>query len=595
MSTIGGSGREGREGERGEMGVCGCGGRVTSGIRTHRLHIAVCLPPQSASTASSRIMPLSPAQLVAIRALSVAHPRSLAAYSYGTSGFRGLASTLDSVVLRMGMMAAIRSWSIENTTLPHGAPSNSRANSATSPVSPSAAASSSTSSSAVSPIIGLVITASHNDAPDNGIKLVDPTGEMMNQSWESLASRIANSSEEGVGETLVSIMTELGLSSTRTARVFVARDTRLSSPHLTALAIKGAKALGAEVVDFGVATTPQLHWVVREANAGRTATFDAYYNLLIKSFQIALDCRVQPASATHDAPHPTPSSVSSSSSSSHRLTPLIVDCANGVGALAMKHFADRLSSIIQIERRNTGEGGLNAHCGAEHVQKSRALPAHFDLESDRGKKIASLDGDADRLVYCYVSMSTGQFRLLDGDKIIALYTLFLRDLLRTAGLDKDLSIGIVQTAYANGASTLYMQQQLGVDVQFTNTGVKHLHHKAVEFDIGVYFESNGHGTVVFSAKAQKSIHAAAHNTQQAPAKHNAARCLQALLDLINQCVGDAISDMLLVEVALYHVSQHTRHTRPLATVRSSHLRCVFSCLCCFVFLSVNPTAWLDVE
>lgn len=27
------------------------------------------------------------------------------------------------------------------------------------------------------------------------------------------------------------------------------------------------------------------------------------------------------------------------------------------------------------------------------------------------------------------------------------------------------------------------------------TGVKHLHHKAQEFDIGVYFEANGHGTV----------------------------------------------------------------------------------------------------
>lgn len=27
------------------------------------------------------------------------------------------------------------------------------------------------------------------------------------------------------------------------------------------------------------------------------------------------------------------------------------------------------------------------------------------------------------------------------------------------------------------------------------TGVKYLHHKAKEFDIGIYFEANGHGTV----------------------------------------------------------------------------------------------------
>ena len=36
---------------------------------------------------------------------------------------------------------------------------------------------------------------------------------------------------------------------------------------------------------------------------------------------------------------------------------------------------------------------------------------------------------------------------------------------------------------------------------FTPTGVKHLHHAAEEFDVGVYFEANGHGTVLFSPRA----------------------------------------------------------------------------------------------
>ena len=44
-----------------------------------------------------------------------------------------------------------------------------------------------------------------------------------------------------------------------------------------------------------------------------------------------------------------------------------------------------------------------------------------------------------------------------------------------------------------------------VPVACVPTGVKHLHHKAQEFDIGVYFEANGHGTVVFSKKAKKAI------------------------------------------------------------------------------------------
>jgi len=46
---------------------------------------------------------------------------------------------------------------------------------------------------------------------------------------------------------------------------------------------------------------------------------------------------------------------------------------------------------------------------------------------------------------------------------------------------------------------LYLFQN--VPVACVPTGVKFLHHKAQEFDIGVYFEANGHGTVVYSATA----------------------------------------------------------------------------------------------
>jgi len=80
--------------------------------------------------------------------------------------------------------------------------------------------------------------------------------------------------------------------------------------------------------------------------------------------------------------------------------------------------------------------------------------------------------------------------------------------------------------------------ELGVPVAFTPTGVKHLHHKAVEFDIGVYFEANGHGTVVFSDKAQQLI------------RERGGEKLSTLVDVVNQTVGDAISDMLIVECVL---------------------------------------------
>ena len=44
-----------------------------------------------------------------------------------------------------------------------------------------------------------------------------------------------------------------------------------------------------------------------------------------------------------------------------------------------------------------------------------------------------------------------------------------------------------------------------IPVACANTGVKHLHHKALDFDMGVYFEANGHGTVRKFFKTRQSV------------------------------------------------------------------------------------------
>lgn len=40
--------------------------------------------------------------------------------------------------------------------------------------------------------IGAIITASHNPEQDNGIKLIDPSGGMLEESWESIVTELAN-------------------------------------------------------------------------------------------------------------------------------------------------------------------------------------------------------------------------------------------------------------------------------------------------------------------------------------------------------------------------------------------------------------------
>lgn len=167
-----------------------------------------------------------------------------------------------------------------------------------------------------------------------------------------------------------------------------------------------------------------------------------------------------------------------------------------------------------------------------------------------GARSCSFDGDADRLIYYWLDPETNSFSMLDGDRIASLAASFIVDLIRAADLqDSGIKVGVVQTAYANGASTTYITDHLQLPVVCTPTGVKHLHHAALSFDVGVYFEANGHGTVLFSRDALKTFQS---KKPQSPAQKDALDTLIALSDLINQTVGDALSDMLLVEVILAH-------------------------------------------
>lgn len=83
---------------------------------------------------------------------------------------------------------------------------------------------------------------------------------------------------------------------------------------------------------------------------------------------------------------------------------------------------------------------------------------------------------------------------------------------------------------------------------WTETGVKYLHHKAQEYDIGVYFEANGHGTVVYSQQAIRLVKDSAEKLTNG--RKVAAQRLWDVMELTNQAVGDALSDFLLVETVL---------------------------------------------
>lgn len=69
--------------------------------------------------------------------------------------------------------------------------------------------------------------------------------------------------------------------------------------------------------------------------------------------------------------------------------------------------------------------------------------------------------------------------------------------------------------------------------------------------LGVYFEANGHGTVIFSDEAKKKIQEASSSNTSSDDQKESLQKLLLTIDVINETVGDAISDMLLVETILH--------------------------------------------
>jgi phosphoacetylglucosamine mutase len=238
---------------------------------------------------------------------------------------------------------------------------------------------------------------------------------------------------------------------------------------------------------------------------------------------------------------------------------LLVDCACGVGFAAVQGFRNCLQTLGCVESQRfmavnpPGAGPLNDGCGSEHVQKSLQPPTIYSVAASSatetntvasdGSYCCSLDGDADRIVFFSREPS---FYLMDGDKMATLICTFVREQLDA--LQAPIRVGVVQTAYANGASTEYLRRFLGKEsVAIAKTGVKFVHAAAHQFDIGVYFEANGHGTIVFGGAFYDYV--ATFKPVNASARTALAR-LCVLPSLVNQAVGDALSDMLLIDAIL---------------------------------------------
>ncbi len=114
-----------------------------------------------------------------------------------------------------------------------------------------------------------------------------------------------------------------------------------------------------------------------------------------------------------------------------------------------------------------------------------------------------------------------------------------------------ISLAIITTAYSNGGFMHYLKSEIVLlRMILAKTGVKHLHHKAKDFDIAIYFESNGHGTVFHNEKTLEKISEIKNSLD---ANENDKAILNLLTDFLkafNSTVGDSLSVVICAEKCL---------------------------------------------
>jgi phosphoacetylglucosamine mutase len=395
---------------------------------------------------------------------------------YGTAGYRLNTPDLNNVLCRASIIAYIRSATFAGK------------------------------------YIGLYITASHNPVEYNGIKFVDFNGNMLDESWENASNELVNCEDKDFDSIINKILRQnSNISNIQDAikgQVIIGRDTRESgidiSKHIKEVLEKNYRCT---VYDYGVVSCPEMHFLIRKSNeANKMVPKETYLNHLMKNFNELI-------------------------SLTSKNLEMGVDTANGVGQIKINEIK-KLKSDCGLEILNKPEFNiLNKDCGADYIKTTGKIPKLNEFRN-ASSVCASFDGDVDRLI-----LFDQKGKIFDGDRQFV----FLTDVIKSELINEGLlsyEIGVVLSYYSNSGAMDYLKQK-GVTVVLSQTGVKNFVKESKKFDVGLFSEPNGHGSIYFSKRLIDKLEEKGSNS-----------ILKTMARMFDPCVGDAIANLLVFKALL---------------------------------------------
>ncbi len=287
------------------------------------------------------------------------------------------------------------------------------------------------------------------------------------------------------------------------ARIFIGKDSRISSDMLEAALVAGVTSVGADAVLLGLVPTPAVAYLTNvgaDAGVVISASHNSFEHNGIKIFNaqgyklsdelenavetLVLSDDPLPQSTFDKVGHVIRDEVAVDRYLAH-LTGTVeadlsalrvaVDCANGAASRTARALMSRVGVQYEILFDSPDGVNINADCGSTHMEAlcERVVDGGFDMG-------IAFDGDADR---CLIVDETG--RVVDGDQIMAICGLAEKRNGRLAGDT------IVATVMSNLGFHMFAREN-GLNVKVAAVGDRNVLEMMLEGGYVLGGEQSGH-------------------------------------------------------------------------------------------------------